>query len=388
MIPYATFAYFGVLLYAVAPLFIPVIGQRYHRAWLIIATLGMLVVQYWTPLAVTPSFQTRELALVVAYGAFQLLVALAFLRAKQRGSPQWVFYLAVALGLAPLVVAKLSPVLASGSAVGFLGISWVTFRSLDVIFLIQDKVIQELSVVQYLAYTFFFATISSGPIDRYRRFAKDWQQTRTWSAFVIDLDGAVQHIFRGFLYKFVLAVLIQRYWLDPLTGHGVLDTISYMYAYGLYLFFDFAGYSAFAIGVSYLFGVHTPENFNRPFLARDIKDFWNRWNITLSHWFRDHVYLRFMLTATRRKWFKNRYTATYIGYFLLFGLMGLWHGPKANYIAYGLYHGSLMAGQEAFARWNKTHKVWGDGPGWTVAGVLLTVQLVFFGFLIFSGRLF
>ena len=63
---------------------------------------------------------------------------------------------------------------------------------------------------------------------------------------------------------------------------GLTDGISYMYAYTLYLFFDFAGYSAFAIGFSYLFGIHTPENFNRPFLAPNIRDFWNRWHISLS----------------------------------------------------------------------------------------------------------
>ena len=71
-----------------------------------------------------------------------------------------------------------------------------------------------------------------------------------------------------------------------------------MYAYSLYLFFDFAGYTAFAIGVGYLFGIHTPENFQRPFLARDIRDFWNRWHISLSWWFRDHVYMRFVMAAS------------------------------------------------------------------------------------------
>ena len=63
-----------------------------------------------------------------------------------------------------------------------------------------------------------------------------------------------------------------------------------MYAYSLHLFFDFAGYSAFAIGTGYLLGVRIPENFDRPFWARDIADFWNRWHITLSTWLRDHVY--------------------------------------------------------------------------------------------------
>ena len=104
----------------------------------------------------------------------------------------------------------------------------------------------------------------------------------------------------GFLYKFILAALIKQYWLDvAVTGNDFFSILSYMYAYSLYLFFDFAGYSAFAIGFSYLFGIHTPENFNRPFLAHNIRDFWDRWHISLSEWFRDHVYSRFVFAAIK-----------------------------------------------------------------------------------------
>ena len=137
-----------------------------------------------------------------------------------------------------------------------------------------------------------------------------------------------------------------------------------MYGYSLYLYFDFAGYSAFAVGVSYLLGIHTPENFNRPFLAGNIKDFWNRWHISLSTWLRDHVYMRFMLAATKGRWFTGKYTASYLGLFLTFGLMGLWHGIEPYYLLYGLYHGTLLVGHELFTRWNKPRRVWGDGPLW------------------------
>src|SRR5207244_4380927 len=135
-------------------------------------------------------------------------------------------------------------------------------------FCIQDRLIQTLPVGQFLAFMLFFPTISSGPIDRYRRFANDWTRYHDRAEFLQDLDGAVHRVFTGFLYKFILAALIKRYWMDPAAVEaGFLATLSYMYAYSLYLFFDFAGYSAFAIGFSYLFGIHTPENFNKPFLA-------------------------------------------------------------------------------------------------------------------------
>jgi membrane protein involved in D-alanine export len=160
-----------------------------------------------------------------------------------------------------------------------------------------------------------------------------------------------------------------------------------MYAYSFYLFFDFAGYSAFAIAISYLFGVHTPENFSRPFLARNIRDFWNRWHITLSFWFRDHVYMRFLLAAARGKWFRSMHTAAIVGYFLAFGLMGLWHGIEPHYIVYGLYMAALLSAFHIFSSWKKVHHYWREGRLWNALAVFITFNAVCFGLLIFSGHI-
>src|SRR5215471_19041677 len=114
-------------------------------------------------------------------------------------------------------------------------------------------------------FLFFFPTISAGPIDRYRRFVPDWTKRRSRTEFLTDLDSAVHHFFRGLVYKFIVAALIEQHWLNTAAHSGSLGAlVSYMYAYTFYLFFDFAGYSAFAISISNLFGVHTPENFDRP----------------------------------------------------------------------------------------------------------------------------
>jgi membrane protein involved in D-alanine export len=147
----------------------------------------------------------------------------------------------------------------------------VTFRSLDVLFSIHDGAIDRIQALEYFAFLFCFPTISSGPIDRYRRFATDWRRPRDRAALVSDLDTGVHKVFTGFFYKFVLASLIAQRWMNPASHHhGPGAVLSYMYAYSFYLFFDFAGYSAFAIGVSHVLGVHTPENFRRPFLARNL----------------------------------------------------------------------------------------------------------------------
>lgn len=153
----------------------------------------------------------------------------------------------------------------------------------------------------------------------------------------------MNRIFQGFLYKFIIAYLINQHLMEATFAKQdtFLSNVIYMYSYSFYLFFDFAGYSAFVIGVSYMMGIKTPENFNKPFISRNIKDFWNRWHMSLSFWFRDFIYMRFVFFATKKKLLKNRYTISYIGAFLNFFIMGIWHITGEHvyqYIIYGLYH--------------------------------------------------
>src|ERR1700690_4349222 len=391
MIPFTSFLYFGILLiYIVIPAIIVGFFKRISKIWLVIATLLMLVIQYDIPQQITKSISVNEIELVAIYAVQQWLIAIIFLQIRKRGKNQFAFYLAVLLSLLPLLAAKFVPLFRADYQIFFLGLSYITFRCLDVIIGIHDGMIASLPPIQYLTFLLFFPTISSGPIDRYKRFEEDWKRERTRTEFFSDLDGAVHRVFTGFLYKFILASLIQRYWLDPLTNaHSIMHTASYMYAYTFYLFFDFAGYSAFAVGFSYLFGIHTPENFNRPFLSRDIRDFWNRWHMSLSFWFRDHIYNRFVFTALKNKWFKDRYTASYVGYVITMGLMGLWHGTALHYIVYGFYHGILLALTTWLDRRFKGNRLLNSKAFiWQAASILITFHLVAFGLLIFSGRLF
>ncbi len=388
MIPYASFLYFGVSLYVLLPSLLFGWIKSLSRVLIIIATLGMLIVQYSVSQKVLPDLSVSELWLVLVYVLYEYLVTRIFLAIRQRANHRLIFYAAILLGLLPLLAAKFIPLFNIPYGFAFLGLSYVTFRALDATIGIQDGLIHNLPPVQYLAFLLFFPAISSGPIDRYNRFAEDWKRTRTTQEFLQDLDTAVHHLFTGFLYKFILAVLIKQYWLDPAAqGSQFLQIASYMYAYSLYLFFDFAGYSAFAVGFSHFFGIHTPENFNRPFLSRNMRDFWNRWHISLSWWFRDHIYSRFVFAALKGRWFKNKYVASYLGFLITFGLMGLWHGTAWYYLVYGLYHSVLLSVTDMLERWNKRVKIWGEGFWWQAASIFITVNLFCFGLLIFSGRL-
>jgi membrane protein involved in D-alanine export len=380
--PYADFTYFGLLLFAAIPtILLGLFGRANHR-WSLVVIVAFLILQYDKPLALRPGTEVLQIWIALGCAVYHWLLAKALLRVKAKQA----FPVALVLAVLPLAAYVFLPDIAPHSAFGFAGISYVSFRALDVIFSIKDRVVTAVPPVTYFAFLFFFPTVSSGPIDRFRRFTQDWHRRRSRAEFVTDLDIAVQRLFRGFLYKFIIAALISTHWMTPVAQGGGTKVISYMYAYTFYLFFDFAGYSAFAISISYLLGIHTPENFNKPFLAPNIRDFWNRWHISLSFWFRDHIYMRFLLAAAKGKWFKNKHTASYIGLFLTFGLMGVWHGTEWFYLLYGVYHAALLCGYDWFARWNKTRNWLSGGKGWEVVNILLTFHAIAFGLLLFSGR--
>ena len=388
MIPYGDLLYFGVLFVPLVIMLAIGLSGRMSSRWILLATLAMLAVQYWGVGDAEARAAVRPIWIVAGFAALQLVVARLFLRVRalQKSGPA--FYAAVVVSLLPLAIAKWVPLIDPGTVFGFLGISYVTFRALDVVFGIHDGVIKSLSLGPYIAYLFFFPTVSAGPIDRYRRFVADYDRGRSRGEFVHDLDEGIHRIFRGMLYKFILAALIKQYWMDPASdGEGLGSVMSYMYAYSLYLFFDFAGYSAFAIGFSYLFGIRTPENFNRPFLAPNIADFWNRWHMTLSFWFRDHVYMRFLLAAMKNRWLPNKHVASYVAFFVSFGLMGLWHGTAAHFLLYGAYHALLLSAHSILSRWGKQRAWWGRGMLWKPVSIFVTFNFVCAGFLIFSGRL-
>ena len=397
MIPYATFAYFGVLLYVVVPsIAAGLLGRArlLSRIVLVLATLGMLLAQYGglAPLwANGPVGQGVWLVIGFALGQWAVAWGLLAVRRRRLGRDRlerYAFFGAIGLALAPLVAVRVSDLVPGLSLLNFVGLSYVTFRAVDVLICVHDRVVRELSPGRYLLFLFFFPTISAGPIDRYRRFVGDLDRPHDRAGFLADLDAAVHQIMTGFALKFVLAELVRRFALEPAgTVSGPLGLVLYAYAYTGYLYFDFAGYSAFAIGVGRLFGIDVPANFRRPFLAPDIREFWNRWHISLSTWLRDHVYMRFLMTASRGRWFSDRHLTSYVGLLVSFGLMGAWHGLESRFLLYGLYHAGLLIGHDLFGRWNAKHQVWQCGPAWRVAGVVLTFHAVCFGMLLFSGRL-
>ena len=303
----------------------------------------------------------------------------------QRIEEKWLKPL-VFLPILPLVINKVFA-LTSLHLLAFIGISYMSFKTIQIMLEISDGLIKEkVSVKDYLQFLLFFPTVSAGPIDRSRRFLKEINEVMPRKEYLELAGEGVYRIVLGLLYKVVLSTYVYQMLLALNNTGTVVYSIKYMYLYTLYLFFDFAGYSLMAVGSSNILGIQTPMNFNKPFLSVDIKDFWTRWHITLSTWLRDFVFSRVLMQVIRKKWFKNRlHNATY-AYMVNMLVMGFWHGLSISYIVYGFYHGVLMAGFEVYQKKSNFYKKNKNKNWYKLLSWFVTMNLVMIGFFIFSGE--
>ena len=290
------------------------------------------------------------------------------------------------LSIFPLVINKVFA-LTSLHLLAFIGISYMSFKTIQIMLEISDGLIKEkISIKDYLQFLLFFPTVSAGPIDRSRRFLKEINEVMPRKEYLELAGDGVYRIVLGLLYKVVLSTYVYQMILALSNTGTVVYSIKYMYLYTLYLFFDFAGYSLMAVGSSNILGIQTPMNFNKPFLSVDIKDFWTRWHITLSTWLRDFVFSRVLMQVIRKKWFKNRlHNATY-AYMVNMLVMGFWHGLSVSYIVYGFYHGVLMAGFEVYQKKSNFYKKNKNKKWYKLLSWFVTMNLVMVGFFIFSGE--
>ena len=303
----------------------------------------------------------------------------------QRIEAKWLKSL-VFLSILPLVINKVFA-LTSLHLLAFIGISYMSFKTIQIMLEISDGLIKEkISAKDYLQFLLFFPTVSAGPIDRSRRFLKEINEVMPRKEYLELAGNGVYRIVLGLLYKIVLSTYVYQMLLALNNTGTVIYSIKYMYLYTLYLFFDFAGYSLMAVGSSNILGIQTPMNFNKPFLSVDIKDFWTRWHITLSTWLRDFVFSRVLMRVIRKKWFKNRlHNATY-AYMVNMLVMGFWHGLSVSYIVYGFYHGVLMAGFEVYQKKSNFYKKNKNKDWYKLLSWFVTMNLVMIGFFIFSGE--
>ncbi|MCW0952900.1 D-alanyl-lipoteichoic acid biosynthesis protein DltB [Weissella ceti] len=397
MQPYSDPQYFGFLLLGLLPI---VVGMFLGKRWAIYET----IVSFVFILLMFAGASWPQFYALAGYVVWQTGLVWLYDRYRQKADNKWIFYGAVALSILPLVIVKFTPLLSGhNSLLGFLGISYLTFKTVAMIMEMRDGVLANVGIWQTIRFILFMPTVSSGPIDRFRRFEEDITAVPERSEYLDMLQKAVWFLMLGFFYKFMLAYAFGSVMLPPvekfaLAQGGVFNwgTVLVMYLYGLNLFFDFAGYSLFAISISYVMGVKTPMNFNKPFLAPNVKEFWNRWHMSLSFWFRDYVFMRLVMVLMRHKVFKNRNTTSSVAYLFNMTLMGFWHGLTWFYIAYGVFHGLCLIINDWWLRKKKKINLKRKKAGqallpsnrWTNAfAIFFTFNVTMFSFLLFSGFL-
>lgn len=222
-----------------------------------------------------------------------------------------------------------------------IGISFYTFKSLTYVFdVYYDTMKPTKSFASFCVYVFFFANILAGPIDRASEFIPQIEKEPYLSKE--DLGKALFLISAGLLKKVVIADYISINFVDrifdyPLRYTGVENLLA-IYGYVLQIYCDFSGYSDMAIGIALLIGYKLMDNFNSPFKATSIADFWRRWHISLSKWLLDYLFKPMQLSIRNL-----RMLANIIALFVTFLVCGIWHGAGWNYILWGAMHGFMMS---------------------------------------------
>jgi alginate O-acetyltransferase complex protein AlgI len=220
-----------------------------------------------------------------------------------------------------------------------IAISFLTFHGLSYVIDVYRGVLRpSRSLIDLMLYISFFPHLVAGPIVRARDFLA--QLSRPSDPARIALGQSLLLILGGLVKKVVIASHISTRFVDPVfvnpPDFGSLDLVLAMYAYAIVIYCDFSAYTDIAIGVANLLGYRFPQNFNQPYRALSLQDFWRRWHMTLSSWLRDYLYVPLG---------GNRFGApmTYRNLMLTMGLGGLWHGAGLQFIVWGLMHGAGLS---------------------------------------------
>lgn len=378
---YGDYFYLYILLLTFIPAIVLGLRGNKPRYYGIIASIAMICLIMGKSLG---------LALFLMFLVGEITVIYLYLFIRKKTDNKYIYWLFLFASIIPLILTKVAGITPYASYIGFIGLSYLNFKAIQIVIEIYDGRITEINFITFIQFITFFPTLSSGPIDRWKRFEEDLNNKIEKDVYLDEyLIPGLKKIFIAIAYKFILAYLIDTYWLLKIPSDiTIVNSINYMYAYTMYLFFDFAGYSLFAVGTSFIFGIKTPENFNKPFLSKDMKEFWTRWHISLSRWFGDYIFSRFVLNSMRKKRFKNRFVASNVAQIITMFIMGLWHGLTAYYIIYGLYQGVALVLTDLYQRKSSFYKKHKKEKWFNYVQIAVTFHIVCFGMLIFSGFLF
>lgn len=249
-----------------------------------------------------------------------------------------------------------------------LGISFFTFSAIGYLFdVYRGTVKAEKNIMLFALYIAFFPKLMMGPIERYGTMKQQFLN-HPLSRELFE-EGCGKFLI-GLAQKLILANTMGTIWM--MCNEGSVSMMSAwlgIIAYTFQIYFDFQGYTQMAIGLGNMFGFHLSKNFNYPYMARTVTDFWRRWHMTLSTWFKDYVYIPLG---------GNRVSFHYVlrNLMIVWCLTGIWHGANWNFIVWGLYHGVLLISEKFIfvKRLESLSKV----PRWCITMLCIMIGWVFF----------
>ena len=332
---------------------VPQFGTR----WKLLVLLASYVFYGW--------WDWRFCGLLAASTAVNQGAAEAIARSRSAATRRAVLVLAVAADLVTLGFFKYAGFFASSlaNALGHLGlgaplpllqvvlpvgISFFTFQAISYVVDVYRGTTHADSRLDLAVYLAFFPHVVAGPIVRAREFIP--QLRRSTAEPRVDGGRAICLILGGLFKKVVLAGFLSTAIVDPVFGapgaHSRIEALAAVYAYAVQIWADFSGYTDIAIGCALLLGIRFPANFDAPYAATSLRDFWRRWHMTLSRWLRDYLYIP--LGGSR---VSSLLTARNLMVTMLLG--GLWHGAAWTFVVWGGIHGGCLVAERRLTRWRR-----------------------------------
>lgn len=313
-----------------------IIPSKYRNILLLAASWGYLSTWSWRYLLFLLS------AIIVSYIA-GIMIDVAGTNKKKIA----ILSISMVVLIGTLAIVKYTDVF-----MAVIGISFFTFQAVSYVIDVYRKDIEiEKNFIVYALYVSFFPQLVSGPITKAKDQMSRYKKDRIFDLIVVE-KSLVVAIYGCFL-KMVVADRIGIF-VDSVYANvnetGRMSIILAVLLYSVQIYCDFAGYSLMAIGIGRSFGIELPVNFKQPYLAKNIGDFWKRWHITLTSWFRDYLY--FPLGGNRRGQLR-----TYINIIIVFVISGIWHGSGITFVAWGLLHGIFQVIERAFIKTKKSYRV-------------------------------
>lgn len=309
----------------------------------------------------------------------------------------------VAISVAMFVYLKgynwiIQPITGGGEVrvIPILGLSYILFRQIDILIQCDAKRVEHVKPIDYINYTLSFWMILSGPIQRYQ----DYICSKGQRAPDFNWKFSLKHFHRainGMIKVFIVSVFLKNisdasFALLSKNGFSLIPFLKLFYSYPLFVYINFSGYCDIVISFGALAGVKIPENFNKPYLARNMIEFWNRWHISLSEWIRDFIYQPLLKVIMTKGPKRLMHSYQYVVFFVTFIVVGVWHGNKLNFLVFGCLHGlgitlSLFyrnklkksLGKKGMKKYNSNNLV-------AALEIFVCMHYVFFTFLFFEYK--